>query len=246
MLSYNRAKYIGAAIESVLDQNFANWELLIIDGGSRDNSESVITPYLVNPRVHFLKQSENLGIARNRNIGLNMAKGEYVAILDSDDVWTDPEKLSKQIKFLREYKNHVLVGTNFEIIDESGRTIRKVPVLISDKDIRQKLLLRNEFAHSSVMFRRAPALQAGAYNPSLFIWEDYDLWLRLGQVGKLANLAETTTAYRIHSDGISGTKKIKGAWTMLFIIKRYRRSYPNFYMALLKGCLRVVARAIGF
>ena len=246
MLSYNRAKYIGTAIESVLEQNFTDWELLIIDGGSRDNTELVISPYLKDPRIRLVKPEKDLGIAGNRNIGLRMAKGEYAAVLDSDDVWIDPDKLSKQFQFLEENKDHVLVGTNFEMIDENGRTVGRVRNRSRDPDIRQNLLLRNEFAHSSVVFRRAPALSgtAGAYDPSLFIWEDYDLWLRIGQLGKMANLADVTLAYRVHPGATSASRKIKGSLTMISIIKRYRHSYPNFYLAFVKGWLRVLARAI--
>ncbi|HZS43090.1 MAG TPA: glycosyltransferase family 2 protein [Candidatus Paceibacterota bacterium] len=258
MLTYNRAKYISAAIESVINQNFANWELLIVDGGSRDNTENIISKYLNDPRIKYHKLENNMGLTGNRNQALKLARGKYIAVLDSDDVWISDEKLGAQVKFLEENKNYVLVGTNFERIDESGRRLEKVTVAITDQEIRNNILLRNEFAHSSVIFLKEKLQNTdflpesvdpkviSVYDPSLFIWEDYDLWLRLGLLGKMANLPEFMTAYRKHTGSISGARKIKGALTNLKIIKRYKKFYPHYFKAWLKGWFRVLARAIGF
>jgi glycosyltransferase involved in cell wall biosynthesis len=247
MLSYNRAKYIGTAIESVLNQTFVNWELLILDGGSRDNSHDVISQYLRNPRIKFIKQPENISISKHRNDALKIAGGKYVAVLDSDDVWIDSEKLEKQFNFLEKNSDYVLVGSNFERIDENGRAIKKITSALTDTDIRKNLLFRNEFAHSSVMYKVSALRQIpnSGYDETLPVWEDYDLWLRLGQIGKLANLADFTTAYRVHRSSISKEKKIRGAVLIMKIISRYRNSYPNFYLAYLKALLRLLARAIG-
>ncbi len=94
--TYNRAGYIAEAIESVLAQTFTDWELIVIDDASADNTEQIVRSYAAkNPKISYLRQAINVGIARNRNTGLEKARGNYVAVLDSDDVWTDPHKLQK-------------------------------------------------------------------------------------------------------------------------------------------------------
>ncbi len=245
MVTLNRAKYIGAAIESILNQNFLDWELIIVDGGSRDNTDQIVSKYLGNPKIKFIKLERNLGLTGNRNYALSLSRGKYIAVLDSDDVWLDENKLSKQVEMLEKKEELILVGTNFEKIDENGKTFASASMAETDDAIRNKLLLLNEFCHSSVMFRKEPALRAGSYDSSLFIWEDYDLWLRLGKIGKLANLPSFSTAYRIHKGGISNARKVKGAFTNLKIIRRYRKDYPHFLEAYLKGVLRIGARVIG-
>lgn len=239
MTTYNRADLIGAAITSVLAQTYQNWELLILDDASTDDTKAVVTPYHTNdPRIHYLPAAQNLGITPNRNRGLEVAAGQYIAVLDSDDLWIDTAKLARQVAFLENHPDHVLVGTMVRVIDREGAPTGTFRYGTTNAEIRRRILGRNQFTHSAIMWRRSGAAAGVRYSPDVAIWEDYELILHLGGLGKLANLGETMTAYRRHEGNISKSAKKKGVRTHLDIIKKYRRDYPHYLPALLKGYAR--------
>ena len=240
MATYNRADYIGAAIASARAQTYGNWELLVLDDGGSDNTAEVVKGLAAHDsRILYLPSPTNLGITNNRNRGLTFARGKYIAVLDSDDLWIDPEKLRKQVSFLEDHAEYILVGTNVQVIDTEGHKIGTFTYETADDAIRAVLLKRNQFTHSSLLLRLA-ALKNEAYDPSVPIWEDYDLVLRLGLRGKLANLPEAMTAYRQHSNNVSRKNRKSGALTHLAIIRRYKKEYPGYLMALMKGYLRLL------
>lgn len=240
MTSYNCADFIGKAIESVLNQTYPSWELIILDDASGDNTTSIVADYTKDDsRIIYSPAAQNLGITKNRNRGFAIAKGKYIAVLDSDDFWMDENKLEKQVNFLEKNPEYSLIGTNAVVVDTRGDKITEFKYETEDKKIRQKMLLRNQFTHSSIVWRRDAIEDTKPYDETLFIWEDYDLILRLGLVGKMANLPELITAYRKHTNNISSKKKLRGALTHLSIIKRYKNQYPNYLLATLKGWLRL-------
>lgn len=118
MPSYNTAKYIAESIQSVLDQTYKNWELIIVDNFSTDNTDEIVRPFLVDERIHYLKNELNSGAAVSRNRALREAKGRWIAFLDSDDLWM-PEKLEKQISFM-ETNDYSFSYTEYEEIDVNG------------------------------------------------------------------------------------------------------------------------------
>ena len=118
MPSYNTGKYIAESIESVLAQTYKNWELLIVDDCSTDNTDEFVEPYLVDTRIHFFRNEQNSGAAISRNRALREAKGKWIAFLDSDDLWK-PEKLEKQVSFMQKNDYHFSY-TNYSEIDENG------------------------------------------------------------------------------------------------------------------------------
>lgn len=118
MPSYNTAKYIAESIQSVLDQTYKNWELIIVDDFSTDNTDEIVRPFLVDERIHYLKNELNSGAAVSRNRALREAKGRWIAFLDSDDLWM-PEKLEKQISFM-ETNDYSFSYTEYEEIDVNG------------------------------------------------------------------------------------------------------------------------------
>lgn len=122
MPSYNTAKYIRKAIESVQNQTYENWELIIIDDCSTDNTDEVIQQYLVDKRVRYIKNEKNSGAAISRNKGLREVKGKWIAFLDSDDLWR-PEKLEKQINFMKK-NQYDFSYTKYKEIDENGNDLR--------------------------------------------------------------------------------------------------------------------------
>lgn len=241
MTTYNRASLISEAILSVLAQSYPQWELIILDDASSDNTAAVVASYARNDeRIVYLPTPKNLGITKNRNRGFAVAKGEYIAVLDSDDFWLNEDKLMRQVEFLEENPEYSLIGTNAMVVDSVGKQTAKLKYESDDNKIRQRMLLSNQFIHSSILWRRDAINEQNPYDESLFIWEDYDLVLRLGLVGKIANLPELMTAYRKHGNNISSKKKFRGSLTHLSIIKRYKKQYPNYLLATIKGCLRLL------
>ncbi|MBC7981700.1 glycosyltransferase [Candidatus Parcubacteria bacterium] len=242
MCTYNRAHFIQQAVDSVLSQTFQDWELLILDDCSTDNTVEVISPYLTDPRIKHIKNETNLGITKNRNKALTLATGEYVAVLDSDDYWIDNNKLALQNEFLDLNKEYVLIGSNNMIIDNQGKRIIKVPHLPYHFLIKKTLLFRNAFCHSSVLYRKNEIVALGGYDESLPIWEDYDLWLKVGLKYKFANFYRFTTAYRRH-DTQSNADKIKiSKDTQAIIIEKYKKLYFGYSIAKMLNALRNIIR----
>jgi len=247
IITRNRAGFISEAIESALGQSFPDWELIIIDDASQDNTREIAESYAKKDgRIKYFRNDEHLRISKSRNKALSLARGEYVAVLDSDDVWSDRDKLKKQYEFLERNKDYVLVGGRVIVIDEFGKETRRYFNRESDEDIRWKILFQNQFAHSGVMFRREAALKAGGYDDSLNIGEDYDLWLKLGTLGKMANLKEYLLKYRVHGGNIT-LKRIEALKNNIAIIKKYKDRYPNYYLAYARRALRsLIYRLIPF
>src|SRR3989344_5076978 len=247
ILTYNRAGFISEAIKSALEQSFSDWELIIIDDASQDDTREIVEEYIVrDSRIKYFRNDGHLRISKSRNKALGSARGEYVAVLDSDDVWSDRDKLKKQYEFLERNKDYVLVGGGVIVIDEFGKETRRYFNRESDEDIRGKILFQNQFAHSGVMFRREAALKAGGYDENLNIGEDYDLWLRIGVLGKMANIKEYLLKYRVHGSNIT-LKRIEALKNNIAIIKKYKNRYPNYYMAYARRALRsLIYRLIPF
>ena len=243
--TYNRAHLIEKAIGSILTQTFSDWELLIIDDASKDNTEEVVKKYYQDDkRISYIRQPQNVGIARNRNTGIELSKGEYIAVLDSDDEWIDTNKLQKQIDFLESNKDHALIGTNIIIVDENGNKISQTNYDTKDSDIRNKILLVDQTAQSSVVYRKQIAVECGGYDGKYEIADDYDLWFKIGLKHQMANLPEITVKYLEHSNGISKAKRLKHATEHKKVIEVYKKDYPNYYPALLKAYLRIILAPI--
>jgi glycosyltransferase involved in cell wall biosynthesis len=243
--TYNRAAYIAQAIESAQAQTFKDWNMIVLDDASTDDTASIVRAFTINdPRISYVRHAENKGIAGNRNAGLLLARGTYVAILDSDDVWTDPAKLERQIAHMTEHPDCVAVGTQVSVIDENGAETGSISYETSDEGIRSRMLLRNQFAQSSILYCRNVAVIVGGYDATYVVNDDYDLWLKMGAKGTLANLSGRMAAYREHSGGITKTKRLKAATEHLAIIKKHGRQYGNYPSALLKSYLRIVRALI--
>lgn len=241
MATYNRGAYLGVAIDSVLAQDFTDWELIIVDDGSTDNTSDILLPYLDDPRIKYFKNEKNLGICVTRNIALKKSSGKYVAVLDSDDVWLATDKLNQQVNFLDLNHEHALVGTGVVVIDKEGKEIKRYFNPEKNTTIKNNLLIKNCLAHSSVMYRREIALSLDSYPSNLNGIEDYDLWLRLGIKYKLHNLSRYDLGYRKHPGNISLTNRERLMESNLILIKKYKKFYPNFCWAYLRRLSRLIA-----
>jgi glycosyltransferase involved in cell wall biosynthesis len=239
--TYNRGLFIEKAIESALAQSFSDFEIIIADDASKDNTESIVNRFTqIDRRIKYFKNEINLGISKNRNRAISMAQGKYVAILDSDDSWTDKEKLKKQFDFLEKNLGCALIGSNIKIVDEKDNFIKNTSLAIEDTDIRKRILTSNQIPHSSVLYRKDLFEKVGKYNEKLICDEDLDLFLRLGLEGKMKNLEEVTVSYTKHPQGFSQKRKRSMAWNHIMIILKYFGKYPNWLVAMFWAKLRLL------
>lgn len=192
--AYNSADYISRCIDSVLNQTFQDFEILIIDDGSTDNTREIIESY-TDKRIICLKQ-ENAGPAAARNKGLEQAKGEYIAFLDADDMWT-PDKLETQIKCFSENNKLCLVFSALQLINENREVfhIKKHKKYSNDELLKQLLTdyPENIPLPSTVMLKKSYLDETGFFNPKLYTGEDFDLWLRLILKGEFCYIDEPLT-----------------------------------------------------
>src|SRR3989344_753353 len=236
MLTYNRAHFLPEAIQSVLRQTYQNWELIVIDDGSTDTTGVVMASY-TDPRIRYIKHESNAGLFASRAESLSYATSTYTAVLDSDDYWIADTKLAEQVAFLNENPEHVVVGTHALVIDSNGVTLNKHEVATTDQDIRNKILIRNQFIHSSLLIRTEALKKTAGYQPTLA--EDLELILQLGLLGKLANLPDFHTAHRI----LTGSQNDRGrtmAMAVTKIVSKYINKYPNGVFGKLFSLLRVL------
>lgn len=201
---YNGQAYLGEAIDSILGQTFTDFEFIIINDGSTDDSHKIIQSYK-DPRITYIKQT-NHGLIYSLNKGLQMAKADLIARMDADDI-SEPARLASQVAFMNSHPQHVLVGSNLVFINELGKTVLDSPLLLNDAELRLEMLIRSPFGHPAIMYRKAAVINAGLYDPAYKSAEDYDLWIRLGQVGKLANDNKVLLRYRVFSDDASTTNR---------------------------------------
>ncbi len=244
--TFNREAFIAEAIESVLKQSFVDWEMIIIDDASTDKTRSVVDKYTESDlRIKYYKNPSNLGISKSRNKGLSLARGKYIATLDSDDVWLDDAKLKKQVDFLDINKDYALIGGGIMYIDKDSRPLRKMLYPIYDSIIRNIMLQYNPFPHSTVLMRKVVIDQVGQYDESMKTCEDYDLWMRIGMKHKFTNIPMILSGYRVHGGNISRSKKLSMAATVLELVKKYSKYYRRPVFGITKAYLRVVLAYLG-
>jgi glycosyltransferase involved in cell wall biosynthesis len=241
IITFNREKYIHEAIQSILDQTFTDWEAIIIDDASEDNTEQIVKAYIdSNPKISYYKNEKNLGIAKTRNKGLDLARGEYIAPLDSDDVWLDKNKLKKQVEFLDINPDYVLLGGGIMHIDAQSKPVKKVLFPVYDSVIRNIILQFNPFAQSTLLFRKGAALEVGGYSTEYKVADDYDLWLKMGMKHKFTNIPQVLSGYRIHGGNITKTKRLTTAREILEIVRRYAPHYKRAYIGIIKAYMRIL------
>lgn len=205
MSVYNDAAYVGEAIGSIIEQTWQDWELLIINDGSTDESAKVIENF-VDGRIKFINNPKNLGLTRSLKKGVEQARCKYLARMDADDIAL-PERLENQVNFLDQNLDVGIVGTKIIYFDD--RTgIYEIPSVLEDHlNINWTVLFGSPFPHPSVMIRKSVLDQYDLnYDPKFLTAQDYDLWTKLLTRTKGANLSTPLLKYRLRQ-GISQSRK---------------------------------------
>lgn len=192
---YNGAADVEKAVDTILAQTFTNFELLIINDGSKDNSAEILNG-LSDQRVRLIHQ-DNLGLASTLNKGMQLAAGKYIARQDQDDL-SHPQRLEKQFEYMESHPDCILLGTAAVIWVADTPTDRAHQHPVDHGTLSFDLLFNNPFVHSSVMLRKDEVIAAGGYsiNRERQPPEDYELWSRLSRVGQVANLPDRLLVYR--------------------------------------------------
>jgi hypothetical protein len=194
---YNSSTYLPSAIESILAQTFDDFEFLIIDDGSTDNTWPMLMEYgRRDARIRLVRNQANIGLTRCLNDGLAWAQGEYIARMDGDDI-SLPERLALQVAFMKQHPRVGVCGAWVRKTGEHGRGMERYPTNV--EDIRCQLLFKDVLAHPAVIMRRMLFAQLGlAYDPAYRYAQDYDLWVRVAEHVDLANIPRVLLHYRMH------------------------------------------------
>ncbi len=249
MSAYNAESYLAQAMESILAQTFSDWELLIINDGSTDQSAAIINAYR-DPRLKLINNPRNIGLTKSLNIGLHAAQTPYIARLDTDDI-SLPERLAKQYQFMENHPEVWLVATLTKLIDPESKTFdyQKTP---TDPDLlRFSLLLGNSITHSSIFFRRQPILDLGGYNENFRYAQDFELYSRILAKGQIAVLPEVLVKYRRHEQSITLHQDSRqnaedfAMQTVFNNLHRYTAATPQDFEAL-KQSLLIKRGRVGF
>jgi len=220
---YNGEEFLDKAIESILNQSFQNFEFIIINDGSKDNSQSVIEKY-ADRRIRLINR-ENKGLPATLNECISLANGEYIARQDQDDI-SDINRLKKQVDYLLNNEDYLIVGSKAKYIDENGVSLSQMPFLpISYEQILTFLPIENPFIHGSVMFNAKVKNLNIKYKENCFV-EDYNFWYELLKYGKGHNLEEILYIYRIHSSNYCKTFSKQ----QIDDIKIVKNNIINFYL----------------
>jgi glycosyltransferase involved in cell wall biosynthesis len=198
---YNAAEYVHEAIQSILNQTYQNFELLIYNDGSTDNSLEIIQKFK-DPRIRIVNYEKNIGLIQLLNNAFAEAKGEYIARMDADDICF-PNRFEKQVAFLDQHLDHGIVGTQMEFIG-SDETIWKP---CRDEELRWWIFKGSPLAHPTVMIRKSVLVQYHLnFNKEAYVVEDFDLWWRMAFHTKLANIDSVELKYRLHPKQESSSK----------------------------------------
>lgn len=218
MCAYNTAEYIDEAIQSILGQTYTNFEFIILDDCSTDNTWDKIKKYsLKDKRIVAIKNKKNLRIPRARDKIISIVQGKYLAVMDSDD-YSYPNRLEKQVIFMDNNPDIVVSGSNVEVCDSNLKVLNKRVYNFTDQKIREKLFRYSPFCHPATIYKTDIVKKIGGYNEALdYGAEDYDLYFRLGLYGKFGNIEDILFKLRTHQNSISQKKTTMMELATLYI-----------------------------
>ncbi len=246
MSVYNDEGFLREAVESILNQTFADFEFLIIDDGSTDSTPYILQEYAGRDiRIRVVTNKRNIGLTKSLNKGLTLACGKYIARQDADDL-SAHNRLSDQLHYLHQHPDCVLLGSFYEVLRLDDNTVYKASPPEDHFDIGVLMLIENSFAHSSVVFRKLPSV---LYDEEYSYSQDYELWTRYYFWGSVANLPQVLIRHRKYDGSVSSLfadeqkanahkTAIKfrnkcfrqGRWDILFAERLRRKAGPNIYL----------------
>jgi len=225
MPAYNAERYIGEAIESILNQTFDDFELVVVNDCSTDNTPKIIEDFAENDgRIRVLHNEKNLKLSRSLNRGIQVARGKYIARMDADDI-SLPGRLESQVKYMEENPEVGVSGGTMIIINETNAVIGKRRYWTGDEEIRKRIFRFSPFCHPAIIIRKSVLKKSGLYNHYYNPAEDYDLYFRIGQCAKFGNLREPLIKYRVVSGSMTTGDLKKMELKTIEIRKKFYESY---------------------
>lgn len=191
---YNGEKYLKEAIDSILNQTYKNFEFLIINDASTDSTKSIILSY-EDPRIRLIYLETNIGLVRSLNMGLELARGDFIARMDSDDI-SMPERLEKQYNHIIKNPEIGLVASKWEIIDEKGKSIAIRNISYCYEELFYLLFFKNILGHSTIFFNKELIKKLSGYNENFSTCEDHELWCRIIRTTKIEQMNDILVKWR--------------------------------------------------
>lgn len=192
--TYNYGRFLAGALDSVLAQTFTDWEAIVVDDGSTDNTPEVVCPYLADRRIHY-ERTDHLGQPAAKNVGIRHSRGTLVAFLDADDLWL-PTKLERQVALFRSDPELGVAYSRRQYMDESGRVLFKEQPPLHRGHVLPQMFKDNFVCFSSSMVRRAVFDDVGVFDERIPLAIDYDLWLRVAQRYRFDYVDDPLVCYR--------------------------------------------------
>jgi len=212
MAAYNEEKYIQEAIQSIIEQTYQNWEVVVVDDNSQDRTQELLQQFMQNnpDKIHIHRNDKNMGLAASLNIGTKHCTGKYIARMDADDI-CKPYRFLKQIEILESHPEIALVSGAIEYIDDDGNVFGRTYPITLPKKIQKKINgCGNIIVHPAVMMRKDVLVGCGGYCEGLFTGQDRHLWMKFLRKGyQLAMLPEPMISYRVSGKAISNQMKSK-------------------------------------
>lgn len=204
MAVHNGAEHLRAAVDSILSQSFSDFEFVIVDDGSSDETAAILAECAARDlRIAVMTNGRNMGLTRSLNVGLEKCRGEFVARQDADDL-SEPGRLAAQVAHLDAHPRVLLLGTRYRAFRDGDDGGRVYPIATGEREVAAALVQDNAFGHGTVMFRRAPELR---YDETFAVAQDYDLFARLALNGPVDNLEGVLYRWRVHPGAVSARRR---------------------------------------
>jgi len=222
--TYNRARFISQSIESVEQQTFKNYEIIVVDDGSNDNTAELLQ-LRYGKKIVYIRKQDNQGLAAARNTGVEAARGKYIAFLDDDDQWL-PEKLEMQVVLMQHNPSLGLAYCNAYLVNESNTLIKEIQGSKRGY-IFDDMLTSNHFGISSVLLQKKVFLETGLFDECLSALEDWDLWIRVSKMYEVDFVNRALVTYRMHSNNMSNNLMNMERSTFMVLDKHWRTIYAD-------------------
>jgi len=239
IITCNRLSLLRRAVKSVLCQDYDDYEIVIVDSSGVGSVRKCIDEF-DNPKIKVLDYLANkFELSLARNLCLRESSGKYIAVLDDDDEWVCPSKMRWQVEYMDYYPDCVLTGTDISIITLNGSDISYRMYPHCDQEIRDSMLVENPFCHSATMFRRDMAMGRGGYKQVKGLWNinEYELWMKLGLLGKMANLPFCGVSRMVWPNNMTFRHRLILYKKDFGLAIEYRHEYPNFLKSAWRYCV---------